>query len=305
MKITHTVDFFAGPLGIYFDRLMPAIGSNCRRETVLMIHGGSHNGSCYLRTANGTPGWAYDFAQRGYQVVAIDWPGHGRSGCVDLKTLTGNQVCDALASLIRGLADRIVLLTHSMGSAFGWRLAELCRNQIAAVVAAAPAPPGNIQPEPEIVFEDAERLILQTPFRQLILPNEPAIRPDEQFVRDKLIGNSRKFPLNEIDRYSKSLGYTGWRLLYERLNVRCSQVRVENTDLLAKMPVMVLTGSEDLEHPLHVDKHLTEWLVSCGALGDFVWLADKGISGNGHMLMMEENSDATAALILEWLDRNI
>ena len=45
-------------------------------------------------------------------------------------------------------------------------------------------------------------------------------------------------------------------------------------------------------------------LLLSGTMGDFVWLADQGISGNGHMLMMKENSGAIATLILRWLDHN-
>ena len=34
-------------------------------------------------------------------------------------------------------------------------------------------------------------------------------------------------------------------------------------------------------------------------------LADIGIRGNGHMMMMEKNSDAIAQVIAEWLDKNL
>jgi hypothetical protein len=33
-----------------------------------------------------------------------------------------------------------------------------------------------------------------------------------------------------------------------------------------------------------------------------VWLPARGISGNGHMLMIEDNSDELAAMIMNWLD---
>jgi hypothetical protein len=38
---------------------------------------------------------------------------------------------------------------------------------------------------------------------------------------------------------------------------------------------------------------------------DFVKLADIGLHGNGHMMMMEKNSDAIAQLIVEWLDKHV
>jgi hypothetical protein len=44
------------------------------------------------------------------------------------------------------------------------------------------------------------------------------------------------------------------------------------------------------------------WLNAGGAKADFCFLADRGIVGNGHMLMLEDNSDVIADVILEWLE---
>jgi hypothetical protein len=38
---------------------------------------------------------------------------------------------------------------------------------------------------------------------------------------------------------------------------------------------------------------------------DFVKLPDIGIHGNGHMMMMEKNSDIIAQVILDWIDKNV
>jgi hypothetical protein len=35
----------------------------------------------------------------------------------------------------------------------------------------------------------------------------------------------------------------------------------------------------------------------------FLKLADIGLHGNGHMMMMEKNSDAIAQVIVDWLDK--
>ena len=34
-------------------------------------------------------------------------------------------------------------------------------------------------------------------------------------------------------------------------------------------------------------------------------LADIGLRGNGHMMMMEKNSDAIAQVIVEWLEKKV
>ncbi|WP_263357680.1 alpha/beta fold hydrolase [Acidicapsa ligni] len=301
MIINHRAEAIARPLGIYSDHFVP--NDPGRHVHVVMVHGGSHTGSCYLMTAEGKSGWAYRFADRGYKVVVPDWPGHGRSGALDLQTLTSEQVCQSLAGVISELDGPVALLTHSMGSAFGWRVAELCRDKIIAIIGAAPAPPGNIQPEPEILAESEGSVTLRTPFRTLTLQNDGATRVTPSFVIDKLVGKSRQFPLEHLDDYTKLLTHTGSRLLYERLNVRGSQVRVQNPLCFRGMPVLIVTGSDDLEHPREVDEQLSTWLKAQGASSEFVWLSDRGIYGNGHMMMMERNSNQIADLILEWLDQ--
>jgi pimeloyl-ACP methyl ester carboxylesterase len=128
MNISHRAAVVAHPLAVSLDYLTPE--SSGYHPNVVMVHGGGHTGSCYLVTAEGKPGWAYRFAERGYRVAVPDGPGHGRSGALDLRTLTGEQVCQSLAALISSLDGSVVLLTHSMGGALGWRVAELCGDKI-------------------------------------------------------------------------------------------------------------------------------------------------------------------------------
>ncbi|MBB6142508.1 hypothetical protein HNQ77_000446 [Silvibacterium bohemicum] len=64
-----------------------------------------------------------------------------------------------------------------------------------------------------------------------------------------------------------------------------------------------MTGDADLEHPRQADEDIAAWLAAQGASAQFVWLPDRGIHGNGHMIMMERNSDRIADLILDWLDQ--
>ena len=38
---------------------------------------------------------------------------------------------------------------------------------------------------------------------------------------------------------------------------------------------------------------------------DFIRLEDVGISGNGHMMMLEKNSDDIIKFVIQWLQKNI
>jgi hypothetical protein len=52
-----------------------------------------------------------------------------------------------------------------------------------------------------------------------------------------------------------------------------------------------------------LDEGVAEWFAGHGAVTRFVWLPELGIDGNGHMLMMESNSDVVADVVIDWLDQ--
>ena len=52
------------------------------------------------------------------------------------------------------------------------------------------------------------------------------------------------------------------------------------------------------------DHCTVNYLVQAGVAVDFVRLEDRGIHGNGHMMMLENNNLVIAALLHDWmLDR--
>jgi pimeloyl-ACP methyl ester carboxylesterase len=109
-------------------------------------------------------------------------------------------------------------------------------------------------------------------------------------------------PRDQIAGYGASLLAIPPRLWLERMNVHGSQLRVSDPQRLAGKRVFVITGSEDLDHTRATDGAIVTWLNANGARADFCFLADRGIVGNGHMLMLEDNSDTIADIILEWLE---
>jgi pimeloyl-ACP methyl ester carboxylesterase len=276
------------------------------RATVVMIHGGGHTGACWLTTADERPGWASRFVTRGYSVVVPDWPGHGRSGALAPETIHGELVIEGLISVLDRLPGPLVLVTHSMAGAFGWRIGEKCADRIAAIVGLAPAPPGNIQHEGKIVGETENELFIDDGMRTSEVLRKGFGLASSEAIVAKLIGNSLQFPQNDLKNYTCTLAHVSARLHYERLNTNGTQVRVDVASRLAEKPILVLTGSEDLDHPRHVDERIVRWLrAECGALAEHVWLPDRGISGNGHMLMLEANSDEICDLVLDWLDQHL
>ncbi len=78
------------------------------RPTIVFVHGAANDHSV----------WALQsryFAHHGYNVLAVDLPGHGRSGGEALASI--EAIADWLAALLDALGvERAALVGHSMGS---------------------------------------------------------------------------------------------------------------------------------------------------------------------------------------------
>jgi len=267
-----------------------------------MVHGGTQTGCCFLRTADGRPGWAFAFARRGYRAILPDWPGCGRSGAIPYDALDGEAVCRGLGVLLESLGEPVILLTHSMSGALGWRLVETHGPRIARVVAIAPGPPGNIQAQPEVVSENADELVVQTFAIRHTFSKRDAYRPPMSFVENKIVGDGGRFARNGIALMAAGMIAIPPRLIYQRLNVRGAQLKIERFENFHAKPILLMTGSNDIDHPRALDEGTAAWLREKGAAAEFIYLPDLGISGNGHMMMMEDNSDALADLAVDWIE---
>jgi pimeloyl-ACP methyl ester carboxylesterase len=290
---------------VYTDILSPDDGDGARPQMVA-VHGGGHSGACYLLTADNRPGWAYRFAGAGYDVWLPDWPGCGRSGDVPFENLTGERVAQALAAVIDEAAaaspdGKVILMGHSMGGALSWRLIELRRDKIEKVVAVAPGPPGNIQPEADVVEETDDEIVVRSFGMIRHLSRDRAYAGGMEFVTHKLIGKSQRWPEGTLDMYAGHVAGVPPRLLIERQNVNGSQMKISDLSAFDGLPIMLFTGSHDTDHPKDVDAAVVDWLRAAGAEVDFWWLPDRGVDGNGHMLMMEDNSDDLADMIVDWI----
>jgi len=126
----------------------------------------------------------------------------------------------------------------------------------------------------------------------------------EQFVQEKLIGlGSTRFPRHAVDVFRAGLLPLPAPLMLQRQNLRGGQLRVERADNFAGLPILIVTGNADLEHPRDADGTTAEWLAGLGADVEYRFLADAGITGNGHMLMFEDNSREIALSIAGWLEK--
>jgi pimeloyl-ACP methyl ester carboxylesterase len=269
-----------------------------RRETqIVMVHGGGHTGTCYITTPDLRPGWAHRFAAAGHDVFVPDWPGHGRSPMrPDFPALSTADVARALLALLEDIGPAIVL-AHSASGPMAWWMTEQRPDLVSAVIGIAPGPPANLLRD--LPDDRAEILALR---------DDASAGCPVYSVEDKPVwfgaefaatywANAPRFPRAAIERYRRSIVPESARILNERFNIGGRGLKIRDPKNLRARPVLVVTGDHDPRHPRHVDEATAAYL---GA--EFVWLPDRGITGNGHMMMIEDNSDDLADMILAWLD---
>ena len=153
----------------------------------------------------------------------------------------------------------------------------------------------------DIISETGDTLVVRGSVTLTINLKQPVVS-DRNFVEVKLVGKSTEFPREHIGVYASSLIPIPPRLLYQRRNIRGSQLKVTDLSNYRGRRILVMTGTEDVDHPRKLDESIVEWLNQNGAKADFIYLGDHGIVGNGHMMMLEKNSDALAEHIVSWIE---
>ena len=72
---------------------------------------------------------------------------------------------------------------------------------------------------------------------------------------------------------------------------------------LTHIPVLFMTGEAGYHRIF--DHCLARWLNQAGVQTEYVRMEDVGLTGNGHMMMLEENSAEIAEYIGGWLENNL
>jgi pimeloyl-ACP methyl ester carboxylesterase len=304
---------------------------------IVMIHGGSQTGTNFTGTPDGREGWAQYFLRRGHAVYVVDQVARGRSAhwsqsqgpvaAADLKRTEqrfvapkrfklwpqaskhtqwrgagkpGDPIFDAFyaaqfpslkdygkqqelnRNAIVALLERIgpaILLVHSQSGAFAWQVADARPKLVKAIVAVEP----NGPPVYETDFKGSPEWFADigppktSGLGMLPLSYDPPLRPREKltFVRQ---------PKPDAPGLVR-----GW--------LQAEPAR--KLPNLAGIPLLILVA--EASYHAAYDHCTAAYLTQAGVPNTFIRLADIGIRGNGHMMMLEKNSDEIAAVIEDWL----
>jgi len=215
---------------------------------------------------------------------------------MDNRDLQTEMNVTALSALLDRVGASIVLV-HSQSGNYGWPLAQARPDLLKVLVAVEPTgPPVRnvvIRGEPRFNMpfdatggEDAEALYRDDPrvkpygLTDSPLEYSPAVTADSPlaFVRE----DAARAP--EL--------------------ARCWKQAEPAKEIVAvgDRPILYLAAEASFYAPFN---HCTiEYLAQAGVDADYIQLADIGIRGNGHMMMLEKNSDEVAGVIYEWLEEN-
>ncbi len=324
---------------MYVEERIPA--RRTHRYPIVMVHGGTMSGVNYTGTPDGREGWAQYFVRRGYAVYVVDQPGRGRSGYLPqaygparnvesnnsfprfvaqekarlwpqavlhtqwpgsgeetdpaAQQLMASQLPaiasfekqqflnrDALIALFAKTGPGI-LMVHSQAGAFAWPVADSRPDLIKAILAIEP----NGPPVHGVEFVGAPDWFREGPLAlpygitSVPLAYSPAVNQPADL---------------QFERESKADGpglVTCWK----------QKEPARQLPNLQKMPILVLTSEASYHAPY--DHCTVKYLRQAGIHPAAIHLADLGIRGNSHVMMLEKNNREIAAVIANWLDQNL
>lgn len=306
---------------------------------VVMFHGGGQTGTNFTATPDGRRGWLHDFLRAGYAVCVIDqpergrsghavavigdasliryptrrveerftapedfglwpqaarhtqWPGSGRQGDPAFDRFYASQADmlperadierlnqDSGAALLDAIGPA-VLLTHSQSGPFGWLIADARPDLVKAIVAIEP----NGPPFREVEFAGGSDWYSYSdaPARDwgiahIPLTYDPPAKPGDlsPVLEDAAEGD-------ELVR-----GY-----------LQTGPARALPN--LQGVPILMVTA--EASYHAAYDHCTSKFLTQAGVAHDVMRLADEGLRGNGHMVMLESNNHAIADLLIGWL----
>lgn len=243
---------------------------------IVLVHGGGLSGASWETTPDGRPGWLHAFLNTGWTVHVVDSVERGRAGWCSLPEVWPE------GPVMRSLQE-------------AWTLFR---------------------------FGPAEGFASRQPFARQRFPVEALETLGRQFVpRWTTNGMASRTALEAIVQkigncilvcHSQG-GESAFHVAADQPDLVKAVIAIEPSGgyacapRLARTPVMIMMG-DHLEscsawaEPTRQINQFTQDLISAGGTVNFDDLPKQGISGNSHMLMMDDNNQQLAQRVSDWLE---
>lgn len=248
------------------------------------------------------------------------WPGTGQMGDCTFDQFYASQV--------EGLSDRTeieqmishtgvqlldqigpaILLTHSQAGPFGWLLADARPAQVKAIIAVEP----NGPPFFDVKYTNANQLgvnLPDLPRDHQSLNRQSANQAKQQhWYEHNLQETARPYgitrvpltfdpPLaeNEVLKFEIQPAPANQEWVTGYLQAQPARQLVQ----LQGIPIVIMVAQASYHAPYD---HLTSaFLKQAGVDNELIYLEQRGLEGNGHMIMLEKNNHQVADLMIDWL----
>lgn len=312
------------------------------KTALVFIPGAGQTITNFLSTPDGRPGWAKHFVDQGWVVYLMDQPGRGASGydqsaygaanrqppdfvakrftapqdfapqdgqpqgwpqaklhdqwpgtgkpgdpvfdqfyASQVSSASGGVSAKLVADAGAALLDKIgpaVVVTHSQSGAFGWAIGEARPDLVKAIVAVEPSGPPFFGAPPPWGDSDPDKLSRPWGLTTTPLAYSPPLTSPADLTKVQEAAPERP----DLVRC--------WRQAEPAR-------RLTN---LSRFPVMILMS--EASYHAGYDHCTARYLTQAGVKTDLVRMADHGLHGDGHMLMLEKHSAEAAKLIETWLE---
>lgn len=250
------------------------------RYPILFVPGGSHTGVMYDTTPDGREGWYNSFTRRGFPCFQTDMPNRGRSGFESTQILVVRQGRADAASLP-------VINRHSVESAWvGFRFG----------------------PKPGVPFDDCQfPLDYMDQYVRQMVPFFGGLGDDAKLVAG-LVAVFERIGPSIVVAHSQG-GRATLRAAVSRPDLIKAVVVLEPSapepaEGLERFPIMWLVGDNytaDFSEKFGDPGVFASSINARGGRVQVIELPKLGILGNGHMMMMDRNSEELADLTERWI----
>ena len=276
-----------------------------RPHPVVLVHGGAMQGTEWLDTPDGRPGWAQRLVEAGYAVLVVDRPGHGRS------PYQADVIGPAGPSFPYEEGREVFFPAHAAATHTQWPFDPADDAAMDAFVAAFGPLPADLAASQAM---DADRLAaLLDRIGPAIIMTHSASGSDGWLVADRWPGRVVAVvtvePMGPPFADTPNIGALSWGLTAAPITydppratpaaARAADPRSLRIPALAGVPVAVVSG--ETSAPSRFAPAMVEFLVRAGAAAELLHLPDHGVRGNGHGLIYEKNSDRALEPVLRWL----
>jgi acetyl esterase/lipase len=267
-----------GPMYVHWEQ--PAeVEADPRRPPWILVHGGGGQGTDYLGTPDGRLGWARLLVAQGHTVFVVDRPGHGRSP--HHPEVLGPMGPQAGFEYLRpifvpppeGEDSHPTSAQHTQ-----W--------------------PGGREPGDPVLD-------------QWLAPAGPMLAVGPPFVRLPEAGLDLTWGVTTVPiEFDPAVGSAAELELVTEVRqdefgpIPVTLQRdgaVRRLANLGRFPIAVVTGEASLF--AQFDRHLVAFLEQAGCEVQLIRLADHGVHGNGHGIMLERNHEQALAVLAEWASR--